>query len=101
MWRPIEDVPHNTDVLILTQEGSIDVANDGFEPDHIRTDARGTQHFEPARQWWRQPHGGGHDYEWDLDGEKIVGWLPLPSNESPLRCIIDAEPTPPTDVEPS
>ena len=92
MWKPIDTVPHNTDVLILTQDGEIDVANDGYEPAHIRTDCRGVQHPEPARQWWRQPYAGGYDYEWDIEQDKIVGWFPLPSNESPLRQIIDAAP---------
>lgn len=93
-WRPIDTVPHNTDVLILTQEGTIDVANDGFEPDRMVKNARGVERFEPARQWWRHPHTGGYEYDWNVDTETIVAWQPLPSNESPLRSIIDQEPTP-------
>lgn len=91
-WRPIETAPHNTDVLVLTQEGTIDVANDRYEPDQYVKDARGNLNFWPARTSWTHPHSGGYEWDWDLDMETIVGWQPLPSNESPLRVVIEQEP---------
>lgn len=91
MWLPIETCPHNTDVLVLTQEGSIDVANDQYEPDRYVKNARGQMIFWPERISWTHPNSGGYECHWDLEYEKIVGWMPIPSNESPLRTIIDVE----------
>lgn len=90
MWRPMP-APHNTDVLVLMKDGCIDVANDGFMPDRYTNPYRGDPVFVPARTSWSPCHVGGYDWDWDYDESDIVGWMPLPSNYSPLRIVIDHE----------
>lgn len=85
-WKPIDTAPHNTNILVATKCGHIDVANDGYEPARFIRNARGVEVWHEERYWWSNPHFGGHDAEWDFDekARDLTHWMPLPEMPQPI-----------------
>lgn len=75
-----EQPPHNTRVLVLAENGDIEVAEDGYIAAHFSKNAKGQEVWQKEYIYWRNPYHGGYDYVWDFtsDGSDFTHWMPLP-----------------------
>lgn len=77
-WQPIETAPIDTNILILTKDGRIDVAIHHYSPAHVVRIYVGEDTHVGDSFCWRDPYS----YDWiganGFKEEDLTRWMPLP-----------------------